>query len=249
SSRTFVGSRAAVAGTLPVSYPNTWLRLQRIGDSFTGFASYDGLTWKQLGTVTPGIAQTLYLGMAVSSHNSAVPARAEFRDLRDVTNAIIGKVTLPNEPLGPSSRKTGLAITEIMYHPLDRTDLRDVEFIEILNTQPYFEDISGYRISGDVDYTFPPGTTLASGAYVVVAAVPDDVKAVYGLTAVAGPYTNKLSNTSGTVRLRDDRGAVLLEVPYNTKPPWPVAPDGTGHSLVLARPSYGEADPRAWDAS
>ena len=31
--------------------------------------------------------------------------------------------------------------------------------------------------------------------------------------------------------------------------PWPVAADGTGHSLVLANPTYGEGDPRAWDIS
>src|SRR6185436_4112367 len=43
--------------------------------------------------------------------------------------------------------------------------------------------------------------------------------------------------------------AVLLEVNYDSKAPWPVAPDGTGHSLILNRPSYGERDPRAWAAS
>src|SRR5262249_4882470 len=44
-------------------------------------------------------------------------------------------------------------------------------------------------------------------------------------------------------------GAVLIEVNYSGDPPWPVAADGAGHSLVLARPSFGEDDPRAWDAS
>jgi hypothetical protein len=31
--------------------------------------------------------------------------------------------------------------------------------------------------------------------------------------------------------------------------PWPAAADGTGHSLVLARATYGEGDERAWEAS
>ena len=42
---------------------------------------------------------------------------------------------------------------------------------------------------------------------------------------------------------------VLLTVPYTDVYPWPVAAGGTGHSLVLANPTYGEGDPRAWDIS
>ena len=42
---------------------------------------------------------------------------------------------------------------------------------------------------------------------------------------------------------------MLLTVPYTDVYPWPVAADGTGHSIVLANPTYGEGDPRAWDIS
>src|SRR6185312_8598116 len=56
-------------------------------------------------------------------------------------------------------------------------------------------------------------------------------------------------NGSGTVRLRNKRDAVLLEVNYSGDPPWPAGADGAGHSLVLARPSFGEGDPKAWAAS
>jgi hypothetical protein len=72
---------------------------------------------------------------------------------------------------------------------------------------------------------------------------------VYGLSGVLGPFTNNLPNSGGTVRLRNRTDAVLLEVNYDTQPPWPISPDGAGHSLVLARPSFGLADPRAWAAS
>jgi len=41
----------------------------------------------------------------------------------------------------------------------------------------------------------------------------------------------------------------LLEVNYDSVGDWPASADGTGHSLVLARPSYGEGDVRAWAAS
>ncbi len=153
------------------------------------------------------------------------------------------------EPPGPSTRRTGLAITEIMYHPPDRADERNLEFIELFNSEAELVNLEGYRISGAVDYTFPPGTTLAAQSYLVVAAVPADVQTVYGIGNVVGPFTNNLPNSSSVVRLRNPSDAVLLEVEYSDDPPWPIAADGAGHSLVLARPSYGEADVRAWSAS
>lgn len=33
------------------------------------------------------------------------------------------------EPAGPSTRRSGLTFSEIMYHPTNRTDLRNGEFI------------------------------------------------------------------------------------------------------------------------
>ncbi|HEY2952433.1 MAG TPA: lamin tail domain-containing protein, partial [Verrucomicrobiae bacterium] len=160
-------------------------------------------------------------------------------------------LSLPKEPLGPSSRRHGVVISEVMYHPTNRADGRNLEFIEIFNSQAWFEEIGGWRISGAIDYTFPSNTILQPRSFLVVAAVPADLQAVYGLTGVLGPFanTNGLQNSSGTLRLRNARDAVLFEMNYSGDPPYPVAADGGGHSLVLARPSYGEGDPRAWAAS
>lgn len=161
------------------------------------------------------------------------------------------------EPAGPSSRASGLAITEIMYHPAARSDGRNVEFVEIFNSNLWPEDLSGYRLAGEVGYSFPQGTTIPALGYRVVAPSPVDVQTVYGITGVLGPLTNSspgnvtntLSNGTGTIELRDELGSVLVRVDYDDETPWPVAADGAGHSLVLVRPSYGAADPYAWAAS
>ncbi len=152
---------------------------------------------------------------------------------------------------GPTSRRTPLVISEILYHPAPRADGRNLEFVEIFNSNPFPEDLGGFRLSGDVDYVFPPGTRIAAGGHVVVAAAPADVEAVHGLTGVFGPFANPggLPNGAGTIRLRNRLDAVLLEVDYRDSDPWPPAADGAGHSLVVCRPSYGEGDPRAWAPS
>ena len=249
--RTTTNGLAVTSGSFPVNYPNTWLRLNRAGNVFTGFGSYDGSNWTQLGTVTIAMPSQIYLGLAVASHNTNQPTTAQFVNYQTTpANAVVATMVNPHEPLGPSSRKTGIVFSEIMWKPAPRTDGNNVEFLEIYNSTPWFQDISSYQIvCADMNYTFPANTIIPGGAFFVIAASPQSIQNVYGLTTnVFGPYTGSLKQ-SETLQLIDEQGAVLLTVPYTDVFPWPVAADGTGHSIVLANPSYGEGDPRAWDIS
>jgi hypothetical protein len=170
--------------------------------------------------------------------------------------SVQAQTSLDREPPGPSSRRTGLAITEIMYNPRPvpgQASNFTHEFIEVFNSKPWAEDLGGFSITGSVSYVFPPNTLLGPGAYLVVARAPGLIVTNYGITNVLGPWagaeTNGLSTEEGTVQLRHRLGALLLEVNYEDSPPWPEGADGTGHSLVLTRPSYGEDDFRAWAQS
>lgn len=153
------------------------------------------------------------------------------------------------EPLAISSKKTPIIFSELHPHPAARLDGKNLEFIELYNTNPWPEDLTGWRISSDVDYAFPPGTSVPALGFLVVAAVPADVQTVYGITGVLGPWTGSLSNEGGAVRLRRANDAIVLEAIWNDGPDWPASADGAGHSRVLTRPSYGEGDVRAWSAS
>jgi CotH kinase protein/Lamin Tail Domain len=153
------------------------------------------------------------------------------------------------ESPGPSSRRTGWVISEIHYHPADRTDGRNLEFVELQNTEVFPEDLGGFRLEGELNVTFPASLMVPAGGYVVVAPSPGDVAAVYGISGVYAGSTNRLANSGGSLRLRNPAGAILGEVAYSDDAPWPVGADGGGPSLVLFRPSFGEADPRAWEAS
>ncbi len=244
-----VGSMASMAGSFPANYPNTWLRLQRVGNTFTGYAGYDGQTWTVLGSDTISLSNRVYLGFWVSSHGTNQVTAAQFRDMTNVTNAVIGTQLNPHDVIGPSSRKSPIVFSEIMYKPAARTDGKNLEYLELYNSNPWFQDISGYEIiCADINYTFPSNTIIPGGGYLVIAAAPSDIESVYGITNVMGPYTGSLKK-SETVELLDEQTNVLLTVPYSDVYPWPVAADGTGHSIVLANPTYGEGDPRAWGMS
>jgi len=70
---------AAGAGT-PL-YPNAWLRLQRVGNVYTGYSSTDGVNWTAVATVTMNLGDTLFVGLAATSHNPAELTTAQFREL------------------------------------------------------------------------------------------------------------------------------------------------------------------------
>lgn len=150
---------------------------------------------------------------------------------------------------GPSSRRTPLTITEIMYHPGPSPEAGRLEYIELFNSEPMPRDLSGWRIAGDVEYEFPPGTVLEGTSYLVVASDPAALSDRYGLDRVLGPFTGSLPADRGAVRLVSSIGANLLAVEYQDQFPWPVLADGAGHSLQLAAPDLGELSPQAWSAS
>ena len=251
--RTATNGTTTTLGNGPVVYPNTWLRLVRSGNAYTGYVSLNGTRWMSLGSTTLSMPSA-YLGLAVCSHAPNTLATAQFRDYGAASGGEFGTITLPNEPLGPSSRSTPIAITEIMYHARVVPGITNsFEFIEFYNSQGWEENIGGYHVTGSIDYTFPTNTIIKSGQFIVLARDPGFLQTYYGIPVVFGPWlgaeANGLPNNNGSIRLRNRAGAVLLDIPFQADSPWPIGADGAGYSLILARPSYGEGDPAAWAAS
>lgn len=233
----------------PSTYPWAWLRLRRSGSQITGFGSFDGDAWQQLGTMSLTLPAQAFFGMAVTSGATNAITTAKFRDLEPVSNATLFTYRPERESIGPSNRRTGVMFSEVMYHSKPRGDGRSMDFVEVYNGEAVFMDLSGWSISGGIDFTFPPGFKLAAGQFVVIAADPEAIEETYGITGVLGPYQRLLSETEDTLTLRNQSGAVRGEFTYSSQIPWPAAADGAGHSLVCLRPSYGEEDVRAWGPS
>ncbi|MBO5336148.1 MAG: hypothetical protein J6A94_03340 [Lachnospiraceae bacterium] len=49
------------------TFNGTWLKLLRKGDTFNGFVSEDGMSWRQIGTMDVKMPETIYVGLAVDA--------------------------------------------------------------------------------------------------------------------------------------------------------------------------------------
>jgi regulation of enolase protein 1 (concanavalin A-like superfamily) len=66
----------AVFTSGPANAPPMWVRLVRSANQFTGYASSDGVTWTTIATATISMSSTVYVGLAVTSHDPSSKATA-----------------------------------------------------------------------------------------------------------------------------------------------------------------------------
>jgi hypothetical protein len=65
-----------------------WLQLVRTGNTFTGFASADGVTWNQVGTITVTMAGNVQAGLAVTAHNNTTLNTSTFDNAKIATTVV-----------------------------------------------------------------------------------------------------------------------------------------------------------------
>ncbi len=81
----------------------------------------------------------------------------------------------------------------IEYNPASGN--QDEEFIEIINTNAYAVDLSGWRVEGGVDYVFPPGAVIPAGD-------ADPERGKFFLTPDVAAFRNRATSpTAGESRL------------------------------------------------
>ncbi len=135
---------------------------------------------------------------------------------------------------------SGLLLTEIMYHPPNAADLDGsaFEFVELKNAGAASQELSGVHFSGGIDYTFPIGSFVGPGQFVLLVSDPIAFASKYPGVRIDGVFQKNLSNGGETLALVDVAGSPVLSVTYDTKAPWPVSADGGGFSLVPVNPNF-----------
>ncbi len=144
---------------------------------------------------------------------------------------------------------TDVVFNEIMYNPLSGNG--SAEFIELYNRGGVAVDLSSWRVEG-VGLTFPAGTLIEAGAYLVLARDPDRMRVDHGLSSPVlhdTAWTGSLKDGGERLELIDAAGNVADAVSYRDGGEWPLWPDGGGSSLELIDPASDNSVGGSWDAS
>jgi chitodextrinase len=89
-----------------------WLRIERVGNIFTGYTSTDGTSWTPKGSVTIDMPSNVYCGLAVTSHNVADAAVAVFSNVSAVAMPLdLSPPTVPGSLAGQALGSDRIALT------------------------------------------------------------------------------------------------------------------------------------------
>ncbi|MDP7585879.1 MAG: hypothetical protein QF920_08745, partial [Verrucomicrobiota bacterium] len=149
-----------------------------------------------------------------------------------------------------------VVINEVMYNP--RGDAP--EWIELSNITATPFDIAAWKLRGDVELDFPSfdgnradNAFLGHWQKIILTNIdPGSFRQQYGIPSsvkVFGPWTGSLPNEGGRITVRDKNGVPVCTLGYSDRGRWPVAADGTGHTLVLQNSDLVVDDWRNWSFS
>lgn len=141
-----------------------------------------------------------------------------------------------------------IVINEIHYNPsTTQGNDTDYEFVELYNAESSTVDLSGYTFAQGITYTFPGGTTIDPGEYIIVTVNASSYSGNgYDVYQWA---TGALSNGGETVELQNSSGATVDIVNYNDSAPWPTSPDGSLPSLELISTGLDNSQASNWQGS
>ena len=142
-----------------------------------------------------------------------------------------------------------VVINEIHYNPNNLPMYADddaEEFIEIMNGDSVPVDIGGWRLTefASPGVTFPAGTIIQPGEYIVAAKDPLTLQQRIGcIAAYSWGVSDSLSNGGEPVALRDAAGVLVDRVYYDDDLPWPKSPDGSANAPSLERTNPAAGTP------
>ncbi len=164
-----------------------------------------------------------------------LPGRRWYLETQTVTHG--GLIPMSPPDVSP------MAIRRIEFSPASGN--QDEEFIELVNTNSWPVDLSGWSIRNAVRFVFPGGTILLPGSNLFVCA---DVGAFRTravspksneMAFVTGPFSGHLSSWGEPVELWDDRGRLISVTNY------PASPSAWQRYVRVTEIMYHPTDPPA----
>jgi hypothetical protein len=162
-------------------------------------------------------------------------------------NLLTNTATLTVKYTGTAPNPIGsIVLNELMYDPL----LPGASYVELFNSSASTSfDLSNWRING-LGYTFPPGTVLANGQYLVLVADQSAFISAYTNVPPFDIYPGTLSASGETLTLYMPGAqtnlpeVVVDKVRYATNAPWPATTPGV--SLQLIDPAQDNSRVADW---
>ena len=145
-----------------------------------------------------------------------------------------------------------IVINEIMYNSPGSPD---VEYVELYNTGPVAQDLTGWYLLDDDGSHVPCllSGALAAGGFLVVVGDATSFSVSYpgvlGINPDAFGDGFGLGNEADQVRLFNGTGQLVDVVSYTQSAPWPPEADGDGPSLELLNPALDNSVASSWAAS
>ena len=173
-------------------------------------------------------------------HGTGWQACVSFWPRRAIASLLLLAVTVLGA-LSTARADSVVVFNEVMYEPA-----LGGEWIELQNQMGVDVDLSGWRLANAVTYTFPQGTVLRAGGFLVVAETPGSLP---GLEGVLGPWSGRLNNSGETLELRNNSDRLMDEVEYNDRREWPAAPAGGGPSLARRAKFVDGSRAESWASS
>ncbi len=143
-----------------------------------------------------------------------------------------------------------LVISKIHYHPKSEQgfDKDDLEYIEITHKGAETIGLTGIYLSEPgIGFQFAPYMPASPGEKIYLASNAEVFEQFYGFAPYA-QYSQKLSNKSFKLVLKDAWGNIINEVHYSDSAPWPSEADGNGPHLHLIDIDLDNSLPENWIA-
>lgn len=165
-----------------------------------------------------------------------------------------------------SASSTNLVVTEIHYNPPGNEN--ELAFVELMNISSNEVDLSNVTLADAVSYTFPNGTILQPGEFILVVEDAANFATCYQSETspyyyagirVSGEWAGALSTSGETLTVCASNASIIASMTYSSSKPWPSRADGKGSSIELIQPlsflsRQAERDlllnnPSSWQAS
>jgi hypothetical protein len=178
-----------------------------------------------------------------------IPERGDTLTFSNLNGDLIAR-TVVGEQVRAADVASGVVINEVNYNSGEQFDPGDWIELTALGAE---RNLSGWTLRDggtNNSFTFPEGTLLRPGEYLVVAEHPDQFSGRFGnVERLTGGFYFSFDNDADDVRLYDNARRLVDWVSYEDGGLWPEEADGEGSTLMLTSPELSNYGPYHWEAS